>query len=704
MKAICFLFILFISNIQFAQTIDVLTGITGKPNRMLAINDEIYYSEGRGNKISKIDISSGSKTALDVVTGIYNPGSLVNDGTWLYIAISGENKISKIDVSSSSPILIDVLTGLNQPNGLALNGNDLYYSESSSNKISKIDISNSSPTPKTIVKGLDFPAAIALKGDELFISEIFGDKISKINISLRSPTPKNVINGIDGPIGIKIKGDFLYVTSYKENKLNKFNISTETPILTNVVGNLQGPTDILFLGNDLYISENAANKISKLEDINHRQENELYISNNSEYVSDFSAYGNGDFEIDENGRSIRFYNSGWHKATINQSITENTHLEFEFKVNEEHLGRIVGIGFDTNNELNYSDFPQFFQLAGSYIYDTTNERGYPIYNYYTTDDEITPTFTDGWVHYSIPVGKYFTGNFNYLTFGATGQDQEAFFRNIELVDYDDIDVIREDELYISNTSEQVSAYSDDDNGNFEILESGQSIRLFNSAWKKATISQTITADTYLAFELKVSPENLGRVVGIGFDTNNKLYYSDFPQFFQLAGTYIYDNTDEKEDPIYDYYTFENEIEKTFADSWVRYSIPVGQYFTGDFDFLTFGASGKNQAAYFRNIEIFDKISSSRVEHNNSLVAPLTEVNEDASRTVLFPNPTVNTVTVIGNNREKTISIFSYSGQQLKSLKVSEHETVLDFSGYPSGIYLVQILDSNRLKNFKVVKK
>ncbi len=269
MKKVYILIALFTlgTNILMAQTIDVVTGLNGEPNRLLLNGSDLYVTEQISNKLIKIDLSSTSPVPVDVITGINDPSSMVLNGNELYIAIVGDNKISKIDISSSTPILVDVVTGLKKPNGLALFGNELYFSESSADRISKIDISNSSPTPNILVTGLNFPSAITLNGNELYISEINGDKISKIDISSDSPTPIDVITGFNGPIGLRINKDTLYVAQKSDNKISKIDISNSSPIPFDVVTGLNGPTDIIFLGNDLYISENGGQKISKLENL-----------------------------------------------------------------------------------------------------------------------------------------------------------------------------------------------------------------------------------------------------------------------------------------------------------------------------------------------------------------------------------------------------------------------------------------------------
>ena len=72
-------------------------------------------------------------------------------------------------------------------------------------------------------------------------------------------------------------------------------------------------------------------------------------------------------------------------------------LSFDFR--SDAIGEIHGIGFEENNTLT-SD--RVFQLYG------TQSWGVATYNDYTTGQ--------GWTHYSIPVGQFYTGQMSYLVF------------------------------------------------------------------------------------------------------------------------------------------------------------------------------------------------------------------------------------------------------------------------------------------------
>lgn len=70
----------------------------------------------------------------DVITGLGGPIGLQFNGNDLYVTESGSNKLSKIDVSATTPTAVEVTTGHSLPIGMILNGNDLYLVEFSGKK------------------------------------------------------------------------------------------------------------------------------------------------------------------------------------------------------------------------------------------------------------------------------------------------------------------------------------------------------------------------------------------------------------------------------------------------------------------------------------------------------------------------------------------------------------------------------------------
>ncbi|NHF59154.1 T9SS type A sorting domain-containing protein [Flavobacteriaceae bacterium TP-CH-4] len=282
----------------------------------------------------------------------------------------------------------------------------------------------------------------------------------------------------------------------------------------------------------------------------------------------------GSMEIMDSGNTLRLKGNAWKKSPINHNVTPNSILEFDLMVTGE--GEIHGIGFDNDNALNGSDGQRFFQLAG-----TQGDFGKQTYKTYSGN---------GWHSFSIPVGEFFTGNFDNIIFVAdkdsNGANQESYFRNIRF---------REGTSGNSGGGSLVdfnmSSYdpAQQDSGSFELQDSDGKLKLVGNAWKKTALDYTITPNTVVEFDLMVAGE--GEIHGIGFDNDNVLNGSDGQRFFQLAGTQS---------------SYGKQTYKTYSgNEWVSFSIPVGEFFTGNFKYLVFSGdkdnNGASQISYFKNV-------------------------------------------------------------------------------------------------------
>jgi hypothetical protein len=369
---------------------------------------------------------------------------------------------------------------------------------------------------------------------------------------------------------------------------------------------------------------------------------------------------NGTFEVQDNGNTLKLMGNAWKKVSLDYTITPNTVISFDFRATG--MGEIHGIGFDNDNSLDSGWAQRFFALAGTQTYGIQEYRTYT---------------GNGWSSFSIPVGEFFTGDFNFLVFAGDkdneGASQESFFRNMMLTENappctviqeyringvwqsgaeeitvnegDDVvlsilpnnvgvaitlpdgsivgddyelgnitiaqaglytltsdegcsktlniivvPVVSNDLLTINGVGEFVDGYSpgNQDNGSFEIQNNGSTLKLMGNAWKKVPFNYTITVNTVMNFELRVT--GMGEIHGIGFDNNNWLGGSLRHLFFELAGTQTY--------AIQDYRTYT-------GNDWQTISIPIGEHFIGDFNFLIFSAdkdrNASAQESYFRNI-------------------------------------------------------------------------------------------------------
>ncbi|MGF1498212.1 MAG: G8 domain-containing protein [Elainellaceae cyanobacterium] len=143
-------------------------------------------------------------------------------------------------------------------------------------------------------------------------------------------------------------------------------------------------------------------------------------------LDDIESYGSGKQDkqsqvtISPDQTTIGISGNGWKALPINYTITPETILKVEFRGNGQ--GDIHGIGLDTDLAVGRGDRQTTFQFAG--------DQKWGIVDF---DDYITGS---DWQQYEIPVGEYFTGDMNYLTFvndhDASNPTATSEFRNIQL--------------------------------------------------------------------------------------------------------------------------------------------------------------------------------------------------------------------------------------------------------------------------------
>lgn len=132
-----------------------------------------------------------------------------------------------------------------------------------------------------------------------------------------------------------------------------------------------------------------------------------------------------------------------------------------------------------------------------------------------------------------------------------------------------------------------------DNGTGQVSGEGSTLRLTGNAWKKILVNYTVTANTIVSLDIRVDSQ--GEIHGFLFDKDNVLQGSNQSFAFKLFGTQNWGRTD------YEDYT---------GTGWQRFSIPVGQFYTGTFAYFVFIAdkdiNGATQDSSFRNLVIYEK--------------------------------------------------------------------------------------------------
>ena len=86
-----------------------------------------------------------------------------------------------------------------------------------------------------------------------------------------------------------------------------------------------------------------------------------------------------------------------------------------------------------------------------------------------------------------------------------------------------------------------------------------------------------------------------------------------------------------------------------------------------------------------------------------------EVNSDALSTlnnttdslVIYPNPVINILHIVSNYNTQSIKIRNLLGQLIL---VSENKNFIDLSSLETGIYLIEIENTNSLVTKRIIKK
>ena len=275
----------------------------------------------------------------------------------------------------------------------------------------------------------------------------------------------------------------------------------------------------------------------------------------------------------------------WQKLEINSTITNNTLLRFEFGSKGD--GEVQGIGFDKNNILSGEDRGRFFQVDGTQNLGIQNLSKFIVGK--SGDKDI----------YEIPVGKFFTGDFKYLTFAndddRTNPNSESTFSKVKIFEgtTDSLDI----SINGATESKEVLSHGGKiQNTNIiSRVTKDNKLELTGNGWRRLDITgYEITDDTILKFDFAGNGQ--GEVQGIGFDNDNQVVgETDGPKFFQVDGSQNWGIED-----LDDYIVGSK-------NGFTQYSINVGEFFTGKFDFLTIAndddVANSTAFAEFQNIKL-----------------------------------------------------------------------------------------------------
>ncbi len=146
-----------------------------------------------------------------------------------------------------------------------------------------------------------------------------------------------------------------------------------------------------------------------------------------------------------------------------------------------------------------------------------------------------------------------------------------------------------------NAADVVSHASTQDQGDFEISDGGNGIIVTNNGWKAIPFEYDITPNTLLTFQFKADEEGEEHSIGMDEDLVNTSAYR-----FKLFGV---QNASEI---ITDFDNYDGSGE------FVNYTIPIGQYYTGDMEYMFFimdsDADPSLGESHFRNVLLLEDLN------------------------------------------------------------------------------------------------
>jgi hypothetical protein len=131
-------------------------------------------------------------------------------------------------------------------------------------------------------------------------------------------------------------------------------------------------------------------------------------------------------------------------------------------------------------------------------------------------------------------------------------------------------------------------------GDAQTQDSGATLYLTGSTWRKLALPYTVTTNTVLEFDYMSTKE--GNIQGIGLDEDNS---ASSNRLFELYGTTTWGITN------YANYS---------GSTWKHYVIPVGSFYTGSMAYLVFanGDTANLANSYFRNVKVYESTAGSAI--------------------------------------------------------------------------------------------
>lgn len=236
-----------------------------------------------------------------------------------------------------------------------------------------------------------------------------------------------------------------------------------------------------------------------------------------------------------------------------------------------------------------------------------------------------------------------------------------------------------------------------DHGQAQLQSNNTVLMIQNNAWKQIPLNYTVTTNTVIEFDFKSTIQ--GEIHGIGFDSDASISYG---RTFKVYGSQSWG--------IQDFNNYNG------SGNWVHYTIPVGQYYQGDFDRLFFVADhdsgAHNGNAYFKNIVIREGSGCEGNLHEGAVQPALPGETKVDLGLELYPNPAKNILNInweVNQTNPTQLAIYNITGQEVKSIDLStqigQNTKELNINSLAQGTYILNMQADNQVvtKKFTVVR-
>lgn len=239
---------------------------------------------------------------------------------------------------------------------------------------------------------------------------------------------------------------------------------------------------------------------------------------------------------------------------------------------------------------------------------------------------------------------------------------------------------------LSFTGATLITHSGSDAGNYTIIDDS-TLLVEDNTWRALSMNYTVTSSTVINFEFRSTSQ--GEIHGIAFE-NNSGASSDLT--FKVHGTQNWGITN------YDNYS---------GSDWVSYSIPVGTFYTGNYDRLVFcndNDAGSGNNSYFRNVVIHEGgCGTSVTSFGDPVVSHFDDGGESLGFSV-YPIPATNELKVSLNEAvDINYSIYSVTGQLILSGNLKELNNKIDIRPLGTGTYLLQLKGDEMKETIRFTK-